>query len=98
MRPRWLAAAAVALALAACASQTPEQQAAVRLAKAEAEMNACKQRLGLDAIPTPDTVMLDDPATHGQPLTPETAGQLRLKVQCRPQLAALVAARKDVKR
>jgi hypothetical protein len=38
--------------------------------------------------------VLDDPATRGQALTPELAGQLRLKIQCRLQLDELLAARR----
>ena len=89
---------AVAL-LAACGPRgTPEQKAKARLEKAETAMNACKERIGLAAIPTPDTVVLADPPTKGAELTPETAGQLRLKVQCRLELDELLAARRDAHR
>jgi hypothetical protein len=37
--------------------------------------------------------VLDDPATRGQEMTPEMAGQLRLKVQCMLELNELLAAR-----
>lgn len=84
----------VIIAVAACTSQTPEQ----RVTKAEAEMNTCKQRLGLADVATPDTIVLDEPGAHGQPPTPEAMSQLRLKVQCRSELAALIAARKDAGR
>jgi len=90
-----LLALGLAAALAACGpGETPEQKAAARLAKAEAAMNECKQRVGLAEIPTPDKVILDDPATRGQQMTPEIAGQLRLKVQCRLELDELLAARR----
>src|SRR5207247_1364867 len=38
---------------------------------------------------------VDDPATRGQEMTPEMAGQLRLKVQCALELNELLAARRD---
>ena len=85
---------ALGLTLAACTSETPAQKAAAELAKAEAAMNGCKQRIGLGDVPTPDTSVMDDQAARGAALTPETAGQLRLKVQCRAELDALLAARK----
>ena len=85
----------VALLLAGCSSgETPEQQAAARLARAEAAMEECKTSVGLAEVATPTAVVLDDPATRGQALTPETAGQLRLKIQCRVQLDELLAARR----
>lgn len=90
---RW-AVVALALVLVACATETPEQKAAARLAKAEAALAGCKQRAGLAGVPTPDTAVLEDPATRGSELTPEAAGQLRLKVQCRLELDELLAARK----
>lgn len=88
---------ALGFALAACTSETPQQKAAADLAKAEAAMNECKQRVGLGDVPTPDTAVLDDPAARGAALTPETAGQLRLKVQCRAELDSLLAARKGAR-
>ena len=57
-------------------------------------MNECKQRVGLADIATPDKVILDDPTTRGQEMTPEMAGQLRLKIQCRLELDELLAARR----
>jgi hypothetical protein len=90
---------AVALTPAACGPrETPEQQARARLAKAEAAMNECKRSFGLGDVPTPDTVILADPAQKGAELTPETAGQLRLKVQCRLELDELLDARRAVPR
>ena len=85
----------LAVLLAACSpGETPEQKAAARVAKAEAAMEECKKSVGLGDIPTPTGGILDDPATRGQALTPEMAGQLRLKVQCRLQLEELFAARR----
>jgi hypothetical protein len=85
----------VALLLTACSpGETPEQKVAARIAKAEAAMEDCKKSVGLGDIPTPTGVILDDPATRGQALTPELAGQLRLKIQCRLQLEELLAARR----
>jgi hypothetical protein len=87
-------ALALVLAIAGCSpGETPQQQAAARLAKAEAAMEECKRSVGLADVATPTGVILDDPATRGQALTPELAGQLRLKIQCRLQLDELLAAR-----
>jgi hypothetical protein len=84
-----------ALLLAACSpGETPQQQAAARLARAEAAMDECKRSVGLADVATPTGVILDDPATRGQAMTPEMAGQLRLKIQCRVQLDELLAARR----
>jgi len=86
----------LAMALVACnRSEAPTASpAAARLAKAEAAMEECKKRVGLQDIATPTGVVLDDPATRGQEMTPELAGQLRLKIQCRLELDELLAARK----
>jgi hypothetical protein len=85
----------LAVAIAGCSpGETPKQQAAARLAKAEAAMEECKRSVGLADVPTPAGVVLDDRATRGQALTPELAGQLRLKIQCRLQLDELLAARR----
>jgi hypothetical protein len=79
--------------LIACESPKPKTSpAAERLAKAETAMEECKKRVGLESITTPTGVVLDDPATRGQELTPELAGQLRLKIQCRLELDELLAA------
>lgn len=89
---RILVLTAIAMALLGCEPSKPT--AAQRLAKAEAAMEECKKRTGLADVATPSGVILDDPATHGQPMTPELAGQLRLKVQCRLELDELLAARR----
>jgi ABC-type Fe2+-enterobactin transport system substrate-binding protein len=85
----------VALAAACTAAETPEQQAAARLQKAEAAMNECKARIGLASMPTPTTLVMDDPATRGAEMTPETAAQLRMKVECALPLNELLAAQKQ---
>jgi len=69
----------IALVAVACSREDPRQKALARLHKAEAAMTECKQRIGLGDIPTPDTVVLADPAIKGAELTVVTAGQLRLK-------------------
>jgi hypothetical protein len=92
-----LALLALGLTLAACTGETPAQKAAADLTKAETAMTECKKRVGLGDVPTPDTSVMDDPAARGAALTPEMAGQLRLKVQCRAELDALLAARKSAR-
>jgi len=88
------AATTLVLALIACDSPKAPKTSADRLAKAEAAMEECKKRQGLEGIATPTGVVMDDPATRGQEMTPELAGQLRLKIQCRLELDELLAARK----
>jgi len=80
-------------AAAGCATESPEEKAAKRLAQAETAMEECKRRAGLQGTPTPDTVILDVPGQHGQPLTTEGANIIRLKVACRSELAELLSAR-----
>jgi hypothetical protein len=95
--PRLIVLATLLAFLVACdgSGQPPKTSpAAERLSKAEAAMDACKKRVGLDDVATPTGVVLDNPATRGQALTPELAGQLRLKVQCRLELDELLAARR----
>jgi hypothetical protein len=85
----------LSLVVACNRSEAPQASpAAERLARAEAAMEECKKRVGLADVATPTGVVLDDPATHGQELTPELAGQLRLKIQCRLELDELLAARR----
>jgi hypothetical protein len=86
----------LALVAVACRrTEAPKASPAVeRLAAAEAAMEECKRRVGLQDVATPTAVVLDDPATRGQELTPELAGQLRLKIQCRLELDELLAARR----
>jgi hypothetical protein len=85
---------AVILATACTPAETPAPQAAARLQKAEAAMNECKARIGLADVPTPTTLILDDPATRGTAMTTETAAQLRMKVECALPLNDLLAAQK----
>ena len=62
-------AAVLLLTLAHCDTpKTPPKGSADRVAKAEAAMAECKKKQGLEAIPTPVGVVLDDPATRGQAL------------------------------
>jgi hypothetical protein len=91
-------AALCGIALTAC-NQTPPGplHKTDRVAKAEAAMAECKKRVGLEDVATPSGMVLDDPATRGQEMTPEMAGQLRLKVQCALELNELLAARTDAK-
>ena len=83
---------AVLLTAACTPAEAPEQQAAARLQKAEAAMAECKARIGLASVPTPITLVMDDPATRGAEMTPETAAQLRMKVECALPLNELLAA------
>lgn len=88
-------AAVLLFMLAHCDTpKTPPKGSADRVAKAGAAMDECKKRQGLESIPTPIGVVLDDPATRGHAMTPEVAGQLRLKIQCRLELDELLAAQK----
>jgi hypothetical protein len=89
-------AVCLSLVLTACNQSTPGPlRKADRVAKAEAAMADCKKRVGLDDVATPSGMVLDDPATRGQDMTPEMAGQLRLKVQCALELNELLTARRD---
>jgi hypothetical protein len=95
MRRLAVTAALVVVACNPAPNEPPKPSAAaVRLAKAEAAMNDCKKRVGLEDVATPAGMVLDDPATRGQEMTPEMAGQLRLKVQCALELNELLAARR----
>ena len=90
------AAVCFTMAFAACNQSPPAAlHKTDRVAKAESAMADCKKRVGLDDVATPSGMVLDDPATRGQEMTPEMAGQLRLKVQCALELNELLAARRD---
>jgi len=80
--------------LAACAGPATQQRADDRLVKAEAEMNACKQGLGLGAAPTPTTTALYDPATGS---VAQDAAQVKIKTLCGRQLYELLDAQRVVK-
>jgi hypothetical protein len=84
---------AVLVAAGCTPAETPEQKATARLHKAEAEMNACKARIGVADVPTPTTLVMDDPGARGAEMTPERAAQLRMKVECALPLNELLAAR-----
>jgi hypothetical protein len=91
-----VAALVCLLTVTACNQAPPGAlHKANRVAKAEASMAECKKRVGLEDVATPTGMVLDDPATRGQEMTPEMAGQLRLKVQCALELNELLAARRD---
>ena len=94
-RPMRVAALVSILVVAACNQSPGPLHKTDSVAKAEASMAACKKRVGLDDVATPSGMVLDDPATRGQEMTPEMAGQLRLKVQCALELNELLAARRD---
>jgi hypothetical protein len=78
----------------ACAGGDGAEKARARLSAAEAAMTACKERIGLGHVSTPSTVVLADQASLGQPLTEESAGHLRMKVQCATELNELLDARR----
>ena len=79
--------------VAGCVRESPEEKATRRLAQAEAAIEECKRRAGVQGTPTPDTVILDVPGQRGRPLTTEGANLIRLKVACRNELVELLAAR-----
>lgn len=79
--------------LAGCATESPEEKAATRLRQAEVAMEECKRRAGVQGTPTPDTTILEVPGPP-QPLTPEAANVIRLKVACRDELEDLLAAKR----
>ena len=91
--PTLIAALVSILVVAACNQSPGPLHKTDRVARAEASMAECKKRVGLDDVATPSGMVLDDPATRGQEMTPEMAGQLRLKVQCALELNELLAAR-----
>jgi len=87
--------ALLAWGLAGCATGgMPEGWAEDRLVKAEAEMNLCKQGLGLGAAPTPTTAALYDPATGA---VAQDAAQVKIKTLCGRQLHELLDAQRVVK-
>ena len=83
---------AAVLAAGCTPAETPAQQAAARLQKAEVAMNECKARIGMADVATPTTLVMDDPATRGAEMTPERAAQLRMKIECALPLNELLAA------
>lgn len=81
--------------LAGCAGGPPPRQwAEDRLEKAEAEMKACKEAMGLGAAPTPGSTALYDPATG--PVA-QDAAQVKIKTLCARQLHELLDARRSLR-
>lgn len=87
------AAALVPSLLSGCAAVAgvTEQQAQDRLTRAEAEMNFCKQNIGLASAPTPATTALYDPGTG--PVAQDSA-QVKIKTLCGRELRELLDARR----
>jgi hypothetical protein len=67
-----------------------------RLANAEEEMKACKERYGLDAVPTPSDSVLYSPS-KSPAFSQEGADQIRIKALCGFELQELLEAQRDVK-
>lgn len=80
--------------LAGCSGASLQQRAEARLANAEVAMNACKERLGLGAAPTPNSMTLYD-ATAG-PAAQDTT-QVRIKTLCASELQQLLEARRTLR-
>jgi hypothetical protein len=80
------------LLLWSCATPSPSPSS--RLMNAESELNACKDRLGLAATPTPDTESLYRPSSPAA-LTSNDVGQIRIKSMCGPELDAFLRARRE---
>ena len=85
---------ALGLGLTGCWGSSQEK-ARQRVARAEADVEACKKAVGLEGTPTPDDVAIFE---VGKTLimTPERVNQMRLKVDCLIPLAELLEARKAV--
>src|SRR5262245_27354359 len=97
MKPRRLRLALLLLAgsLTACAGAlrpSPEE----RLANAEEEMKACKERYELHAVPTPGDPVPYNPS-KSPTFSPEGLDQLRIKALCSHELQELLEAQRDVK-
>jgi len=80
--------------LAGCAATAgiPEQQAQDRLTRAEAEMNLCKQNIGLASAPTPATTALYDRSSG--PV--QDASQVKIKTLCSRELRELLDAQRTL--
>jgi hypothetical protein len=83
---------ALGLGLAGCGGSSHEA-ALKRLARAEADMEACKKMVGLEGTPTPDDAALFEPG-KALVMNPERINQMRLKVDCLIPLSELIEARK----
>ena len=80
--------------LGACSTAgSTEQWARDRLVKAEAEMNLCKQGIGLASAPTPTTTALYD---SGAGPVAQDAAQLKIKTLCGRELRELLDAQRAV--
>jgi hypothetical protein len=84
----------LALALSGCGES--KEKALQRVARAEADMAACKKHVGLEGTPTPDNTSVFPMTEKGQPLIldPDRVAQMRLKVECLIPLSELLDARK----
>ena len=78
--------------LAGCATAgISEQQAQDRLTRAEAEMNFCKQNIGLASAPTPATTALYD---RGSGPVAQDASQVKIKTLCGQELREYLEAQR----
>ncbi len=83
---------ALGLGLAGC--QGSSQEAALkRLARAEADLEACKKQVGLEGTSTPDDAVIFEPG-KALIMNPERLNQMRLKAECVIPLTELLEARK----
>ena len=81
--------------LGACSTAgSTEQWARDRLVKGEAEMNFCKQNIGLASAPTPTTTALYD-ASAGPGA--QDAAQLKIKTLCGRELRELLDAQRALR-
>lgn len=87
-----LLALGLGLGLAGCRGSSQEA-ALKRLARAEADLEACKKQVGLESTPTPDDAAIFEPG-KALIMNPERISQMRLKVDCLIPLTELLEARK----
>ncbi len=86
----------ISLALGVWGCGGSQEKALQRVARAEADMAACKKHVGLEGTPTPDNTSIFPMTDEGKPLIldPDRVAQMRLKVECLIPLAELLEARK----
>lgn len=86
----------ISLALGVWGCGGSQEKALQRVARAEADMAACKKHVGLEGTPTPDNTSIFPMTEEGKPLIldPDRVAQMRLKVECLIPLAELLEARK----